>query len=263
MWSRWGGRQGVGRKAVLASALIALLVGAATADAVRLQFGDFVLVADGSFTPTALPEHRDAPIDLNGRAKITTVSHQLPPTLEEAVIEYDRHGSVQTSGLAVCTAGRLEATDVATARRRCSEAIVGEGVAHAIVKFPEDKRIPISSPITLFNGPRTGGFPTVLAHAFTTVPAPTTFVVPVAIETVHHGAFGYRTKVDVPTIAGGAGILVSGSLHIGRRWTYKGRRHSFVNARCEVGHLQVRGKFSFTDGTYVSGGLVKSCGVRR
>jgi hypothetical protein len=135
-------------------------------------------------------------------------------------------------------------------------------MAHAAVEFATGQRIPVSSPITLFNGPRTRGFPTVLAHAYTTVPIRTTFVVPVVIETIHRGEFGYRTRIDVPTIAGGAGTLISGRLKIGRRWTHRGRRHSFVNARCEVGHLQLRGEFSFTDGTYVKGGLVKSCGVR-
>lgn len=242
--------------------VLVLLIAASTASAVRLQFGDFVLVADGRFTPTALPKRDDAPISLQGKARISTASGKLPPTLNRAVIEYDRHGSVQTTGLAVCPGSRLQATTLPTARRRCANAIVGKGVAHAIVKFPEQARIPISSPITLFNGPRTNGFPTVFAHAYTTVPTPVAFVVPVVIETIHRGAFGYRTKIDVPTIAGGAGVLISGSLKIDKRWRYQGKRYSFVNARCEVGHLQVRGEFSFADGTYVKGGLVKSCGVR-
>lgn len=255
-------KRSVARK-VLAGALAAvLLIAVGTASAVRLQFGDFVLVADGSFTPTALPKRHDAPISLQGEAKISTASGKLPPILNRAVIEFDRHGSVQTAGLAVCPGARLESTNVATARRRCANAVVGKGVAHAVVKFPEGARIPISSPITLFNGPKTSGFPTVFAHAYTTIPAPVTFVVPIVIETIDRGAFGYRTRIDVPTIAGGAGVLISGSLEIGKRWTYKGNPHSFVNARCEVGHLQVRGEFSFTDGTYVKGGLVKSCGVR-
>lgn len=247
---------------VAGAMVIVLLIAASTASAVRLQFGDFVLVADGRFTPTALPKRTDAPISLQGKARISTASGKLPPILHTAVIEYDRHGSIQTTGLAVCPGARLESTNVATARRRCANAIVGRGVAHAVVKFPEQARIPISSPITLFNGPRTNGFPTVFAHAYTTIPAPTAFVVPVVIETIHKGAFGYRTKIDVPTIAGGAGVLISGSLKIDKRWAYRGKRYSFVNARCEVGHLQVRGAFSFADGTYVKGGLVKSCGVR-
>jgi hypothetical protein len=255
-------KRSVARKVIAVALAAVLLIAVGTASAVRLQFGDFVLVADGKFTPTALPKRHDSPISLQGKARISTASGKLPPILDKAVIEYDRHGSVQTAGLAICPGAKLEATNVATARSRCPEAIVGEGVAHAIVKLPDQERIPISSPITLFNGPRTNGFPTVFAHAYTTVPAPTALVVPVVIETIHLGAFGYRTKIDIPTIAGGAGVLISGSLKIGKRWTYKGKRHSFVNARCEVGHLQVRGEFSFTDGTYVKGVLVKSCGVR-
>jgi hypothetical protein len=249
-------------RVVAGAMVLALLIAASSASAVRLQFGDFVLVADGKFTPTALPKRHDAPIALQGEARISTSSGKLPPILDRAVVEYDRHGSVQTAGLAVCSGARLEATTVATARRRCADAIVGKGVAHAVVKFPDQARTPISSPITLFNGPKTNGFPTVFAHAYTTIPTPVAFVVPVAIETIHKGAFGYRTTIDIPTIAGGSGVLISGSLKIGKRWTHKGRSLSFINARCEVGHLQVRGEFSFTDGTYVKGGLVKSCGVR-
>lgn len=249
-------------KVVVGAMILVLLIAASAASAVRLQFGDFVLVADGKFTPTALPKRHDAPISLEGKAKISTPSRKLPPNLRKLVIEYDRHGSVQTAGLAVCPGAKLESTTVATARRRCASAIVGEGVAHAVIKFPDQARIPVSSPVTLFNGPKTNGFPTVIAHAYTTIPTPVAFVVPVVIETIHKGAFGYRTKINVPTIAGGAGVLISGSLKIGKRWTHKGKRLSFVNARCEVGHLQVRGEFSFTDGTYVKGGLVKSCGVR-
>jgi len=255
--------RGLAGKALAAAAATVLLLAVADAGAVKLQFGDFVLVADGSFKPSKLPERRDAPIVLRGNAKISTRSQKLPPNLRRLVVEYDRHGSVQTAGLPVCRASRLAATTVRAARRRCRAAIVGEGMAHAAVKLAAGRRIPVSSPITLFNGPRTRGFPTVLAHAYTTVPIRTTFVVPVVIETIRRGEFGYRTRIDVPTIAGGAGTLISGRLKIGRRWTHKGRHHSFVNARCEVGHLQVRGEFSFTDGTYVKGGLVKSCGVRR
>jgi hypothetical protein len=247
----------------LAGAVALLLVAAATAAAVRLQIGDFVLVADGSFSPAALPQHRDAPITLRGKARIANASHEIPPALKRLAIEYDRQASVQTAGLAVCPPSRLEESTVPIARRRCADAIVGRGVAHAIVKFPAGPPIPISSPLTIFNAPRTRGYPTVLIHAFTTIPAPVALVVPVVIETIHRGAFGYRTEIEVPEIAGGAGVLVSGSLQIGKRWTFKGRRHSFANARCEVGHLQLRGEFSFAGGDFVQGGLVKSCGVRR
>ena len=253
--------RGKGR-AVLLTALIALLVASGTASAIKFRGGDLVITANGGFTPTALPKYRDAPITLYGGGKISTVSGKLPPILEKLALEFDRHGSVQTTGLPVCTGGRLEATTVPAARRNCPGAIVGKGRGHAIVKFPEQAPIPISSPITLFNGPKVRGFDSVLAHAYTTVPVPTTFVVPVVIEKINKGVYGYRTEATIPVIAGGAGVPISGSLRIGKRWTYKGKRYSYVNARCETGHLQARGEFSFKDGTFLSGTIVRGCQVR-
>ncbi|HWM63653.1 MAG TPA: hypothetical protein VNP96_06645 [Solirubrobacterales bacterium] len=254
--------RGKGR-AVLLTALIALLVASGTASAIKFRGGDLVITANGGFTPTALPKYRDAPITLYGGGKISTVSGKLPPILEKLALEFDRHGSVQTTGLPVCTGGRLEATTVPAARRNCPGAIVGKGRGSAIVKFPEQAPIPISSPITLFNGPKVRGFDSVLAHAYTTVPVPTTFVVPVVIEKINKGVYGYRTEATIPVIAGGAGVPISGSLRIGKRWTYKGKRYSFVNARCETGHLQARGEFSFKDGTFLSGTIVRGCQVRK
>ncbi len=242
--------------------VLGLLVAAATASALKIRVGDLILEAEGGFAPKALPKHRDAPITLHGGGKLSTVSGDLPPILETLTIEFDRHGSVQTAGLPVCQPAELEATDVATARHNCPDSIVGEGFGRAIVDFPEQKPIPVSSPITIFNGPKKHGDDTVLAHAFTTVPAPTTFVVPIVIEKIHHGVYGYRTKARIPKIAGGAGHPISGFLRIGRRWTFRGVRHSYVNARCETGRLQARAEVTFEDGTFLSGIFARPCKVR-
>jgi hypothetical protein len=252
------------RKGTIALVLVALagLALVVSASAQRLRAGDIVVVADGGFKPKALPKHQDAPITLYGSGKISTASGELPPILDTITIEFDRHGSVQTTGLPVCTPSKLEATTVAMARKLCPGSIVGKGFGHALVKFPEQGGIPVSSPITIFNGPRKHGNPTVLAHAYTTVPVATTFIVPIEIEKIHKGVYGYRTEAKIPTIAGGAGIPLSGSLKIGRKWTYKGKRYSFVNARCETGHLQARGKFEFKDGNVLSGTFFKPCSVR-
>jgi hypothetical protein len=251
------------RRAALALALaLVLLLAANSATALQLRAGNILINADGGFAPQSLPRHEDAPITIYGGGKISTVSGELPPVLETISIEFDRHGSLQTAGLGVCTAAKLDATTVAQARRNCPGAIVGEGHGHAIVVFPEQAPIPADSPITLFNGPRKGGNATVIAHAFTTVPVATTFIVPIVIERIHKGIYGYRTKARIPKIAGGAGIPISGHLKIGRKWTYKGVRHSYVNARCETGRLQARGEFSFDDGTYLTGTFLRPCTVR-
>ncbi len=250
-------------KKIFIAFVLGLLVMAGTAGALKIRVGDLVLNADGGFSPTVLPKHRDAPITLHGGGTLSTISGEIPPIMETLTIEFDRHGSVQTTGLPVCLPGQIEATNVATARSRCPGAIVGEGFGRAIVKFPEQPPIPISSPLTIFNGPKKGGNDTVLAHAYTTVPVPTALVVPIVIEKIHKGVYGYRTKVRIPRIAGGAGHPISGSLKIGRKWTYKGVRHSYVNARCETGHLQARAEVTFDDGTFLAGTFLKPCRVRK
>ena len=244
-------------------AILGLLVLAASASALtKIRAGDLILEAEGGFTPTALPKHHDAPISLHGGGRLSTISGELPPVVKTLTIEFDRHGHVDTTGLAVCHAAQLQSTDVAQARRACPNAIVGEGAGKAIVTFPEQAPVPVSSPITIFNGPRKHGDPTVLAHAYTTVPVPTTFVVPIVIERIHKGVYGYRTIAKIPKIAGGAGHPVSGHLKISRKWTFKGQSHSYVNARCETGHLQARAGVTFGDGTVLTGTFVKKCTVK-
>jgi hypothetical protein len=250
------------RKIVIAAAL-GMLVAAGTASALRLQAGDIVVIGDGGFSPKALPKHENAPITLHGGGRISTVSGELPPILETITFKFDRHGAVDTNGLAVCRRGQLIATDVRAARRACGDAIVGEGHGSAVVKFPEQGPIKVSSPITLFNGPKKHGNDTVFAHAHLDYPGPTTFIVPIEIERIHEGVYGYRTEATIPKIANGYGHPISGSLKIGRKWTLKGREHSYISARCETGHLQARGEFTFQDGTFLVGTFFRPCTVRK
>jgi hypothetical protein len=250
------------RVALLALATIISLILATSAPALKLRAGDLLITADGGFAPTALPRTHDAPITLHGGGRLSTVSGQLPPILQTITIEFDRHGSLQTLGLPKCTKGKLVATTTTQARGNCPGAIVGKGRGSAVVKFPEQRPILVSSPITLFNGPRKHGNATVLAHAHLDYPGPTTFIVPVEIERIHKGVYGYRTEARIPKIAGGAGHPISGHLKIGRRWSYQGRHHSYVNARCQTGHLQARGSFTFDDDTRLSGTFIRRCRVR-
>jgi hypothetical protein len=254
----------VRKKTLIAAALaLALLATASAAYALKIEAGPIVIEAEGGFSPTALPKHENAPITLHGGGSISTTSGALPPILKTLTIYFDRHGSVETTGLPVCTMGKLGATTTAQARRACPEAIVGEGEGKAIIAFPESVPFPASSPLTLFNGPKKHGDPTVLAHAYLTVPVPTTYIVQIVIEKIHDGVYGYRTKGTIPPIAGGSGVPVSGHLRIGRTWTYKGHHYSYINARCETGHLQAKGEFTFANGTFLTGSLFRPCTVRK
>ncbi|HVD85888.1 MAG TPA: hypothetical protein VNB59_00615 [Solirubrobacterales bacterium] len=240
-------------------AVLVLLAVAGTALALRLQAGPVVIKTDGGFSPTTLPKHHFAPIKLHGYGEISTEDGSLPPILKQLVIWFDKHGEVETRGLPVCTPGKLAATTTPQARKLCPGSIVGKGFGKAVVNFPEQGPIPASSAITLFNGPKKHGNPTVLAHAHLTVPGPTTFVVPIEIQRVHDGRYGFKTVAEIPRIAGGYGTPIYGRLSIGREWKYHGQTLSYANASCPDGRLQAKGQFRFKDGTFLQGSIFKRC----
>jgi hypothetical protein len=245
------------RAHVLGAALLLAAVGSALA--ITLHAGPIVIHADGGFSPTSLPKHGFAPIKLHGFGKIGTENGTLPPILKTVTIWFDKHGEVETKGLPTCSPGKLAATTTPQARRLCPGAIVGKGFGSAIVAFPEQEPIKASSAITLFNAKPKHGNPVVLAHAHLTVPGPTTFVVPIEIQRVHDGRYGFKTVAEIPKIAGGSGIPVYARLTVGRTWKYKGRTLSFANAGCPDGRLQAKGQFVFKDGTTLQGSVLKTC----
>jgi hypothetical protein len=250
-------RKNVLRTAVLT--VVAVLAMGGVALAIVLREGPLQVEAEGGFTPTTLPKHKTAPITLHGEGKIGTTDGSLPPILKKLTIWFDKHGAVVTKGLPYCTKGKLAATTSATARRVCAGSIVGEGSGTALIAFPEQRPFKATSPITIFNAAPHNGNPTVLAHAYLSVPAPTTYIVPVEIQKVSNGPFGFRTEAQIPKIAGGYGIPLEGRLTIGKKWSYKGQRLSYANASCPSGKLQAKTEVEFTDATKLSGLILKTC----
>ncbi|HSK49475.1 MAG TPA: hypothetical protein VK889_03160 [Solirubrobacterales bacterium] len=249
--------------ALVGAATLALLLLAGSAAAIRLQAGDIVIVGDGHVIPKRLPQDHNAPIRLRMHGRMSTLSGALPPVIETLMFEFDRHGALRTEGLAVCTMAKLKTTTVPQARKLCPGAIVGTGKGSAIVKFPEQAPIPVSSPITIFNGPSEDGKWTALVHAYNTVPVPVTVLFKATIEKINRGRYGYRVETEIPKLSGGYGIPISGDLTVDRKWTFAGRRYSYINARCADGRLQARGEFTFKDGTQLEGNFVKPCTMRR
>ena len=63
----------------------------------------------------------------------------------------------------------------------------------------------------------------------------------------------------VPKIAGGYGSPLSFSLKVGRKFTYKGKKQSYLLAKCPDGHLQAKGVGIFSGNLRLAGSLVRSC----
>ncbi len=236
-----------------------LLMGGAAMAVVVLRAGPLEVTTEGGFTPTTLSKTKPTPLTFWGEGSIGTTDGSLPPILETLTLWFDKHGEVVTKGLPICTKGKLEATTTAQARKACGSSIIGEGSGTAVIAFPEQPPFKASSPITLFNAAPHDGNPTLLAHAYLSVPAPTTYIVPVEIQKVNNGPYGFRTEAKLPKIAGGAGIPIEGKLTIGKKWTFKGEKLSYANASCPSGKLQAKVETAFKDGTKLEGLIIKKC----
>ncbi|HEU4735579.1 MAG TPA: hypothetical protein VFS48_00950 [Solirubrobacterales bacterium] len=246
------------KRLLAAGALLCCVLFAGAADGALVKVGNLVLTADGGFTPRTLPRSSFAPIEFEGRADLRAVDGSVPPPLRQLVLDFDRDGRLTTAGIPVCQPSQLDAVTPQEARRRCPGAIVGTGRADAMIALGGQPPFLASSPITLFNGPRLAGKPTVILHARTTVPAVQNFVITIPIEK-RPGAFRYRATLDLPPIAGGAGSLVHLDAAVGKRYRLGGKERSYVTARCGDGVLRTHGRFTFGDGTIIDGSVDKGC----
>ena len=246
---------------IVAVAAAALLLAVTSAPATQFRAGNLIINTDFDIVPKVLPKVDDVPVKLAGWGKLRMIDGSYPPAAKFLEAEFERSGHVETRGLPKCPIGRLEATTPPAARRACPDAIVGTGYGEGTVLFPEQDPIPGSSPVTFFNGTEIGGDPTVIAHAFITTPAPTTILIPFRIKRIPSGYFGTKIEAHIPKIAGGAGSLERFRLRIGRKWTYRGKEMSYINAHCAHPglHRFAHGRVEFRDGTKLSGSLFTSC----
>jgi hypothetical protein len=242
------------------AAIAAAFAGVASAEVIQL--GNLRVEIGGSFKPKQLPRDRLAPISLRVDGTITTLDGSVPPGLEKMVIDFDRNGTLDTKGLPTCAANELENTLTEDALRKCEDALVGRGTANAIVDFPDQDPFDAPAPVLAFNGERQGGNSVVIFHAFAHVPTPTTFVVPSVISSAPGRAFGKRVTVDVPPIAGGNGHLVEFHMKVERTWKRKGKKRSYLIAKCASGHFIARGDLRFSDGSMLEGSVVRECRAR-
>lgn len=243
--------------AVVATAGIALADGGATI----VRAGNMVLEIDGGVSPRALPAERFAPLKVHGGGKLTTIDGSHPPALEEAILDTDKDVRVDVRGLPRCRIGQLRAVATKQAKAVCGGALVGQGRATVEVAFPEQTAFKATGPLLLFNGGERKGAITVLAYAYLSVPAPTAVIATAKLTRVDKGPYGLHVVVDVPRIAGGAGSVVEANIEMSRLYGFKGRRQTFLSGRCRDKRIQARGAFAYSDGTLLSGGLVRTCKV--
>lgn len=242
------------------AALAVALAGIATAEKpVVVQQGNLKITVNGGFTPKKLPKSKMAGIKLNISGKVATVDGTHPPALREFIVETDKNGAINAKGLPTCSAAKLNSQNTANAIKACPDAIVGEGKTDVEIEFAEQPPIVAKSKLVAFNGGVKGGVTTVYIHAFLEVPVPAAVVTTVKVTKVKNGRYGTKSVATIPVIAGGAGSPINFELNIDRKFTYKGKKQSYLLAKCPDGHLNAKGTGVFSDGTRLTGSVVRSC----
>lgn len=180
----------------------------------------------------------------------------------------NRNGKISTVGLPVCTAAELQSTTTQTALARCGPALVGRGHFGADVKFTGPSPFPARGTVLAFNS-KVGSKPGILLHLFGTTPVQATFILPLTISHTAKGDFGTILSTKVPRLAGGFGSVTEIDLDLGRSYSFRGKRYSYLSASCAApgkfsGALFdfARGRFEFADGRALNTTVTRDCQVR-
>jgi len=229
--------------------LALIVVASAPAKPQVVRAGNLIFRDNGAISPIKLPRHEQAPISAKLKGQIKTVDGSHPPAIESVIADFDKTIQVNAKGLPACAAAQLRATSTASARKICPDAIVGSGEAEVEVAFPEQAPLLARGPITVFNGGIHGGTTVLYIHTYVSVPAPTAVVATVELTHIHRGHFGLHAVAHIPTIAGGAGSATRYRITIGRDFTYKGKKVSYLTASCPTGLYYAEGKVQFSDET--------------
>jgi hypothetical protein len=237
---------------------------AAVASAETGQVGPVRVAFSGKFSPQALPRHGTAPISVSIGGRITTTNGKPPPQLRRIEIAINRNGRVDATGLPVCGLREIQPSTDAGALRSCRRSLIGEGNFSANVALPQQAPFPSRGKVLAFAG-REHGRPVVLAHVYGTDPVPTSYTLPFEIRS-SRGTFGTVLAASLPQVTSDWGFVTGISLRLDRRFSFRGKRRSFVAAGCPApagfpGAVfpLARASFVFAGGRTVSSVLSRSC----
>jgi hypothetical protein len=257
---------GMRRLATLALLLIVTGALAAAARAEVVQSGGVRVTFHAEFAPHALPRERPAPISVEVDGKISTTDGTQPPPLQSLRVELSSSGKIDTEGLPACRAAQLQTTSSELALQRCGRAQVGRGIFQAELTFTGRPTL-VDGRALVFNGivdHRQGMF----IHIYISRPVNLTLVIPVKISR-GSGRFGTVLTTRVPKLAGGLGSITELGLKLGRQYSYRGERHSYLSAACSAPDgfpgatfTFARGVFNFPGGRTMNAFLSRSCQVR-
>jgi hypothetical protein len=258
--ARWAVTGGL---VALVSALLLLPAGAGRAETVRQ--GSLIVSFGGSISPRDLPRAGTAPVGVAISGRIRTGAGAPPPSLRRIVLEVNSAGVLDRRGLPVCPLGRILPTSTAAALGACGPALVGGGHVSGVLVLPEQTATPFEGRVVAFNGLLPNGDPAILAHLYSIVPAPITFVLAFAIEP-GRGQFGTRLVATVPADTRRTAHITNFTLRLRRTFEVGEAERSYLSAGCPAPagfpgatFPLVRASYSFVGGKTLSSTLTRTC----
>ena len=258
----------MGRRAKAGASAAALLLGAAAiAGAATIQQGGLRITVLSQIKPYKLPRTHPAPIAIFVAGHLSNAEGGIPPQLRRLRIEVNRHGLLQSRGLAVCHIAEVQPATTQRALSNCGEAVIGSGQFWANIVLPDQGAYRTQGRLLIFNG-REGKRPVLLAHIFTSHPFNTSFVIPFAIKRISKGPYGTELRASLPQALGSWGYLDRIKLTLRRKYRYRGKELSYFNAACPAIKGAKRAafplayaEFSFAGRAPLGATVNKTCGV--
>lgn len=255
------------RRAATLLALAALVAVAATVHAEVVQRGNIRVAVSATFSPKRLPRTDTAPVAVNIGGGIATLDGSLPPQLKSLRIQLNRHGHLETTGLPECRIGQIQPASTARALRVCRSALVGSGSFSVDVVLGSQDPYSTKGHLLVFNGTY-GGRPALLGQIYSAHPFTNSFVIPFRIGRSQHGRYGIALTAKLPRAFTDWGYVTGLEMRLSRRYSYRGRRHSFIVASCPApkgfhasAFTLARATFAFAGGTVLTSDLLDECRV--
>jgi hypothetical protein len=259
------------RLALIIVAVATALLGAALAHGESVQQGNLRVGFDAAFAPHSLPRAEAVPVRVSLDGTVATADGSRPPELRRISIALNRYGRLTTHGLPSCSPGALQAVSSTTALQRCRPALVGHGRFGANLALSGEngeKPVHINGKVLGFNS-TLHGRTAIAVYIGADSPVKASVVLMFKIARLQHGSFGTVLSTRIPEIAGSLGYVTDVSLSFGRRYTYRGRRLSFLSASCAApsgfpGAIFsfARGSFAFANGQHLTSTVIRDCHVR-
>jgi hypothetical protein len=257
----------LGRAAIAAGVIVAVAASSLCA-AATIQSGGLRITALAQVKPYKLSRTKPSPIAVFVAGHLQNSTGGVPPQLRRLNVFVNRHGLLQSEGLATCPVGAIQPASTSRALTQCSDAVIGSGQFWANIVLPDQGAYRTQGRLLIFNGTQHGK-PALLAHIFTSNPFNSSFVIPFAIRKVKKGPYGTELSASLPQALGDWGYLDRIKLTLKRKYSFQGRQLSYFNAACPAPGKAKRTSFPLAYSEFFFAGrkpigvtVSKTCGVK-